>query len=153
MVLFVFFRNIFPCFCEKKELLKDILIENSLRKINLGLLPRDKKLYSDLPKMQVLLGPRRVGKTSAMQLYMQELTENLGVKSDRLVYFNFEDERVHFLPEQLDLILQAWKELHPSVQLEDCFFFFDEVQAAPGWEKFLNRINETLTKKNMLYRM
>lgn len=72
--------------------------------------------------MQVLLGPRRVGKTSAMQLYMQELTENLGVKSDRLVYFNFEDERVHFLPEQLDLILQAWKELHPSVQLEDCFF-------------------------------
>ncbi|WP_146064370.1 ATP-binding protein [Algoriphagus boritolerans] len=97
--------------------------------------------------MQVLLGPRRVGKTSAMQLYMQELTENLGVKSDRLVYFNFEDERVHFLPEQLDLILQAWKELHPSVQLEDCFFFFDEVQAAPGWEKFLNRINETLTKK------
>ncbi|WP_332911675.1 AAA family ATPase [Algoriphagus boritolerans] len=134
-------------------MLKDILIENSLRKINLGLLPRDKKLYSDLPKMQVLLGPRRVGKTSAMQLYMQELTENLGVKSDRLVYFNFEDERVHFLPEQLDLILQAWKELHPSVQLEDCFFFFDEVQAAPGWEKFLNRINETLTKKNMLYRM
>lgn len=130
-----------------KELLKDILVENSLRQINLDLQPRDKKLYRDLPKMQAILGPRRVGKTSAMQLYMQELTENLGVKSDRLVYFNFEDERFQFLPEQLDLILQAWKELHPAVQLEDCFYFFDEVQAAPGWEKFLNRINETLTKK------
>src|SRR5690606_31821940 len=30
---------------------------------------------------------------------------------------------------------------------ENAWFFFDEVQAAPGWERFLNRINETWSKK------
>ncbi|MDR7129045.1 putative AAA+ superfamily ATPase [Algoriphagus sp. 4150] len=130
-----------------KELVKDILAGYSIRKNISGLFPRDKQLYVDLAKMQVIVGPRRVGKTTAMQVYMQELVEKKGVKPNQLVYFNFEDERAYFQPEQLDLILQGWKELHPEVKLEDCYFFFDEVQAAQGWEKFLNRINETLTKK------
>lgn len=130
-----------------KEILKDILTENSTRQIREELVLRDTKLYVDLPKMQAVLGPRRVGKTSAMNLYMQELYRVKGVNSSQLIYFNFEDERVHFLPEQLDLILQSWRELHPQVNLGDCYFFFDEVQAAKGWEKFLNRISETYTKK------
>ncbi|HEY4108739.1 ATP-binding protein [Puia sp.] len=64
-----------------------------------------------------------------------------------MLYFNFEDERVQFGPQQLDLLLQAWRELYPDRSLEQTWFFFDEVQAAPGWERFLNRINETLSKK------
>ena len=46
-----------------------------------------------------------------------------------------------------NLLLQAWRELHPDSNLEQAWFFFDEVQAAPGWERFLNRINETLSRK------
>jgi predicted AAA+ superfamily ATPase len=130
-----------------KEVLKDILTENSTRQHREELVPRDTKLHVDLPKIQAVLGPRRVGKTSAMNLYMQELITSKSVSSSQLIYFNFEDERVHFLPEQLDLILQAWRELHPGVNLGDCYFFFDEVQAVQGWEKFLNRISETFTKK------
>jgi uncharacterized protein len=130
-----------------KEILKDILTENSTRQLREELVLRDTKLYVDLPKMQAVLGPRRVGKTSAMNLYMQELSKSNEISPSRLVYFNFEDERVHFLPEQLDLILQSWRELHQEVHLADCYFFFDEVQAAMGWEKFLNRISETYTKK------
>ena len=66
--------------------------------------------------------------------------------SSQILYFNFEDERVQFEPQQLDLLLQAWRELNPDKELEQTWFFFDEVQAAPGWERFLNRINETLSK-------
>jgi uncharacterized protein len=130
-----------------KEILKDILTENSARQLREELVPRDTQLYADLPKIQAVLGPRRVGKTSILNLYMQELSKSNEVSSSQLIYFNFEDERVRFLPEQLDLILQSWRELHPGVQLSDCYFFFDEVQAAAGWEKFLNRISETYTKK------
>jgi predicted AAA+ superfamily ATPase len=130
-----------------KELVKDILVEQATRRSFSGLVPRDKRLHVDLAKIQAVLGPRRAGKTTSMQLYMQELMDKKEVESSHLVYFNFEDERVHFQAEQLDLILQGWRELHPEVRLEDCYFFFDEVQAVPGWEKFLNRINETLTKK------
>ncbi len=130
-----------------KEVLKDILTENSTRHFREDLVIRDTMLHVDLPKMQAVLGPRRVGKTSAMNLCMQELSTSKSVSPSQLIYFNFEDERVHFLPEQLDLILQSWRELHPEVNLGDCYFFFDEVQAVQGWEKFLNRISETYTKK------
>jgi uncharacterized protein len=88
-----------------KEILKDILAEYSTRQLREELAPRDTKIYVDLPKMQAVLGPRRVGKTSAMNLYMQELSKTKSVSPSRLIYFNFEDERVHFMPEQLDLIL------------------------------------------------
>lgn len=130
-----------------KDLVKDILAGNSSRNGNPALLNREKRLYMDLAKIQVVIGPRRVGKTSIMQLYMQELKEEKRISSSRLIYFNFEDERVTFSPEQLDIILQAWQELYPEVTLEECYFFFDEVQATRGWEKFINRINETITKK------
>lgn len=130
-----------------KELVKDILMGYSTRNTSHKLLNRDKRIHLDLAKIQAVIGPRRVGKTSAMQLYMRELKEEKGVLANHLIYFNFEDERVTFNPEQLDLLLQAWQELYPEVKLEECYFFFDEVQAALGWEKFLNRINETITKK------
>ncbi|HVB02816.1 MAG TPA: ATP-binding protein [Chitinophagaceae bacterium] len=98
-----------------------------------------------MDKIQSIIGPRRVGKTSAMLLTMKELKRR-NQESD-ILYFNFEDERIQFEPQELDLILQAWRELFPDRSLEQAWFFFDEVQAAPGWERFLNRINETLSKK------
>jgi hypothetical protein len=80
-----------------------------------------------------------------MLLAMDELKKRN--KASEILYFNFEDERIQFEPQQLDLLLQAWRELYPDRSLEQAWFFFDEVQAAPGWERFLNRINETLSKK------
>lgn len=82
-----------------------------------------------------------------MLLAIDELITKKGVSEKNIIYFNFEDERVQFEPAQLDLILQAWQELNPDSALEDAWFFFDEVQGAPGWERFLNRINETYSKR------
>ncbi len=130
-----------------KETLKEILIQNQERNLSKGLRTRSTGLSLDLEKIQAIIGPRRVGKTSAMQLAIEELRGTRGVTPGQIIYFNFEDERVQFQPEQLDLILQAWQELNPEIKLEDAWFFFDEVQAAPGWERFLNRINETWSKK------
>jgi uncharacterized protein len=128
-----------------KETIKDILISNEERKLPEGLKPRNTGISLNLDKIQAIIGPRRVGKTSAMLLAMQELKKQN--TTSKILYFNFEDERVQFEPQQLDLLLQAWRELHPDGNLEQAWFFFDEVQAAPGWERFLNRINETLSKK------
>ena len=129
-----------------KEIIKEILTQNQERTPAKGLRTRDTNLSLDLDKIQTIIGPRRVGKTSAMQLAMEELKTTRGVAPDQILYFNFEDERLQFKPHELDLILQAWQELHPENKLEDTWFFFDEVQAAPGWERFLNRINETWSK-------
>jgi uncharacterized protein len=128
-----------------KDIIKDILIENQERRLPEGLKTRNTGISLELDKIQAIIGPRRVGKTSAMLLAMEDLKKRNA--ASEILYFNFEDERVQFEPKQLDLLLQAWRELYPDGNLEQAWFFFDEVQAAPGWERFLNRINETLSKK------
>ena len=128
-----------------KDIIKDIFVSNQERSPGEGLKPRNTGISLDLDKIQAIIGPRRVGKTSAMLLAMEEL--KIRNKASEILYFNFEDERIQFEPQQLDLLLQAWRELYPNRSLEQAWFFFDEVQAAPGWERFLNRINETLSKK------
>jgi len=128
-----------------KEIIKEIIVSNQERNLPEGLRPRNSGISLDLNKIQAIIGPRRVGKTTAMLVAMEELrTRN---PKPEILYFNFEDERVQFEPQQLDMLLQAWRELHPGGNLEQAWFFFDEVQAAPGWERFLNRINETLSKR------
>jgi predicted AAA+ superfamily ATPase len=128
-----------------KDIIKSIIVSNNERNLTEELKPRNTGVSVELDKMQAIIGPRRVGKTSVMLLVMEELLGR-NPASD-ILYFNFEDERIQFEPQQLDLLLQAWQELYPDGNLEKAWFFFDEVQAAPGWERFLNRINETLSKK------
>ena len=54
-----------------------------------------------------------------------------GVAAERILYINFEDERLQFNdPSELDLILQAYRELYPQFDLSTCYFFFDEIQDA-----------------------
>ena len=130
-----------------KDNLKNIIASNQRLNLAKGLKKRNTGIILGLEKIQAIIGPRRVGKTSAMLLAMEELRIKNNVPTEKIIYFNFEDERVQFQPQQLDLILQAWSELYPTSKLEEAWFFFDEVQAAPGWERFLNRINETLSKK------
>ena len=130
-----------------KDIIKDILISNQESRLLKGLKARNTGIILGLEKIQAIIGPRRIGKTSAMLLAMEELKEKKSTPAEKIIYFNFEDERVQFQPQQLDLILQAWRELFPDSQLEDAWFFFDEVQAAAGWEHFLNRINETISKR------
>lgn len=45
----------------------------------------------------------------------------------------------------MDLILQAYQELYLALRLSECFFFFDEIQEAPGWEKFVTRIHDLIS--------
>jgi len=130
-----------------KDIIKEIIVQNQERVVLPALKYRETSLLLSLFKIQAIIGPRRVGKTSTMLMAMEKLKAELNVPAHQIVYFNFEDERLQFKAEQLDLILQAWQELYPEAVLADAWFFFDEVQSAPGWERFLNRINETYTKR------
>lgn len=130
-----------------KEILKDILVENGERDLSAGLIPRITGISLELNKIQAIIGPRRVGKTSAILLAMDELKKTKRIPGKQILYFNFEDERVQFQQDKLDILLQAWQELYPDVDLKKTWFFFDEVQSAPGWEKFINRINEMYSKQ------
>jgi predicted AAA+ superfamily ATPase len=124
----------------KKDLLKQII-----RDFHLAPLPklhrRTLQVPRDTGKIITLVGARRSGKTS----YLFNLIENLlgqGTLMDTILYINFEDERLELKTEELDLLLQAYQELYPDIQLENCYFFFDEIQNIPGWDKFVRRVHD-----------
>lgn len=101
--------------------------------------PRNIKIPLDIPLIISLIGPRRSGKTYLLYAVYQELLHKK-VDRSKMIYINFEDERLTMKSEDLDLILQAYLELYPTIDLSTCYFFFDEIQNVDGWEKFIRRI-------------
>jgi hypothetical protein len=128
----------------KKELLKRII-----RDFHLAPLPALNRRALEVPldtgKIVTLVGVRRSGKTS----YLFNLMETLlgrGVPVTRLLYVNFEDERLDLGTGELDLLLQAYQELCPDQELRECYFFFDEIQNVAGWDKFVRRVYDNGTR-------
>jgi len=105
--------------------------------------PRQIELPLDGGKVIVLVGIRRSGKTFLLLDAVRRLLES-GVDRRQIVQLSFEDDRLQPLrAADLDLILQAHAELHPQLAGKPRWFLFDEVQNAPGWERFVRRLHDT----------
>lgn len=128
---------------KKKEQLKSIIRdfhESALFDVK----TRNVSPPTDSKKIITLIGVRRCGKTSIFFDMINTLSTS--VDRTKILYLNFEDERLELVIDELDMILQAYRELYPSNDLNECYFFFDEIQNILGWEKFIRRIYDTLTK-------
>ncbi len=105
---------------------------------------RDVRVPLDLNKVISIVGPRRAGKTYFLYQLMATL-EARGVSKKRILYINFEDERLD-LEGRHDLIFEAWLSLYPDLDLSSCWFFFDEIQELDRWEKFIRRVYDTFSR-------
>ena len=86
-------------------------------------------------------GPRQSGKTYYFYQLIEELITKDGIKKDKILYVNFEDERL--MPFQLsdfESLLDAYYELYPENKGEKIYLFFDEVQNIERWEIAVRRI-------------
>ncbi len=106
---------------------------------------RDFAIPLDSGKIISLIGARRTGKTYLFYQVIQELLEQ-GVLLDRIVFVNFEDERLDVAQKDLTQIIEAYSELFPDAELKDIYFFFDEVQNVSGWEAFVRRLHDTISR-------
>lgn len=105
---------------------------------------REAEVPLHLDKIITIVGPRRAGKTYYLFQLITEL-EKQGVMRNQILYLNFEDERLD-LEGQYDLIVEAYIELYPELELSESFFFFDEIQELKQWEKYIRRIYDTVTR-------
>ncbi len=128
-----------------KEILKRII-----KDFHRGTLPelntRDADVPTNLDKIISIVGPRRAGKTYYLFQLMIAL-KNQGVATEQILYLNFEDERIELGGGQYDLIVEAYTELYPRLDISGSYFFFDEIQELDKWEKYVRRIYDTVTKK------
>ncbi len=92
-------------------------------------------------KAQAVIGMRRAGKTCFLFQQMQERLE-LGQPRERLLYLNFEDERLPGLEaEALTFVLDEYYRTHPGLRgRQKIMLCLDEVQLVQGWESFVRRI-------------
>ena len=85
-------------------------------------------------------GVRRAGKSSLLMLVVNKLLAS-GIKREQILWVNFDDERLDRMPtEELDEVLQAYREMYPDIELKDVYMFFDEIQNIDGWDLFVLRV-------------
>lgn len=104
---------------------------------------RDQVVPEVSGKAFVVIGMRRAGKTTFLHQHRAELIAR-GRTPERLLYFNFEDERLGgMVAEQLHLIPETHARLYPEPADEPVTLFLDEIQTVPGWETFARRMLDT----------
>jgi uncharacterized protein len=106
--------------------------------------PRRLKIKTLPGKATVCIGVRRSGKSTYLFQIMDRLREK-GVPRENILYLNFFDDRLHGLTgEALGLVTEAYYSLYPEKKnAETVYIFFDEIQAVPGWEPFVDRLLRT----------
>jgi len=96
----------------------------------------------DSAKIISLTGVRRSGKTNILYSLIHRLRQT--IPSDAIVYINLEDDRLFPLtPHDLGEFLDSYYELYPHNRDRRVYFFFDEIQNAPEWERFIRRLHDT----------
>ena len=126
---------------KKKELLKQ-LIAGFQAGLPVEVYPRELMLPVDSNKIITVPGVRRCGKSSLFLLVINQLISEKGIRKEQILFLNFDDERLQFDAENLDEILQAYRELYPDISLKDVYMFFDEIQMAEDWQPFVRRVYE-----------
>jgi uncharacterized protein len=125
-----------------KERLKFVLQEAACQK-EPRLFQRDLVVPLGTGKIVVLVGIRRSGKTFLLYDIQKRLLAS-GMDRRQIIRLSFEDDRLHPIKaEEFDQILQAHAELYPDLAGKRRVFLFDEVQSAPGWERFVRRLQDT----------
>ncbi len=92
----------------------------------------------DIRRLVVLTGTRRVGKTT-IQYQMIENLLNSGVSPQRIVFISMDHPMLKL--SQFQEVLECYHEnIYPE---QDVYYFFDEVQYAQDWDRWLKTIYDT----------
>jgi len=96
----------------------------------------------------IITGVRRCGKSYLLRLIWQKIKNKTKTTDEQFLYLNFEDERlIDFEPGDFNLLLESYFELFEVNKKKKIYFFLDEIQNVPGWQKFLNRLRENKNYK------
>lgn len=123
---------------DKKAIFQQIIRDFSSKPLE-GIYPREIEILLDSPKIISLLGPRRSGKTHILFHLILRLRQEVPI--DRIVYINFEDDRLFPLQLQdMDALVRGYYEMYPQNKEHKVYFFLDEIQEIADWEKFIRRL-------------
>ena len=123
----------------KKDIFKTLIAQKQ-SEMPFSVIDRDVSLPTDGNEIITVPGVRRCGKSTLMEIAINRLLAN-GVRKENVLWIGFDDERIKYMTaEELDLVLQAYREMYPATELKDVWMFFDELPLVKDWEYFVLRL-------------
>ena len=123
----------------KKDIFKTLIAQKQ-SEMPFSVIDRDVSLPIDGNEIITVPGVRRCGKSTLMEIAINRLLAN-GVRKENILWIGFDDERIKYMTaEELDLVLQAYREMYPVTELKDVWMFFDELPLVKDWEYFVLRL-------------
>ena len=123
----------------KKDIFKTLIAQKQ-SEMPFSVIDRDVSLPIDGNEIITISGVRRCGKSTLMEIAINRLLAN-GIKKENVLWIGFDDERIKYMTaEELDLVLQAYREMYPATELKDVWMFFDELPLVKDWEYFVLRL-------------
>lgn len=94
-------------------------------------------------KVHAVIGMRRAGKTTFLRQLQAAARQTL--PPERAIYLSFDDDRLAGVDaEQLSLLVEDYYRRFPEWRgREKVFWFLDEIQLVPGWDRLLRRLLDT----------
>jgi predicted AAA+ superfamily ATPase len=125
------------------ETIRSIILDSQEARPDTGI-PRRLRIETVSGKATVCIGVCRSGKSTYMLQVMQRLVAG-SVPRENILHLNLFADRLYNLREDtLGLITEAYYGLYPEKKnTETVYCFFDEIQAVPGWEPFVDRLMRT----------
>ncbi|MEI8295217.1 MAG: ATP-binding protein [Alphaproteobacteria bacterium] len=103
-----------------------------------GSIIRDVRFPNVPDKIMVAIGMRRTGKTYLLFQTILELLKT--VPQTRILYLNFEDDRLYPMTQQkLSELLDGFYALYPENHDNLCYLFLDEIQNVEHWHLVVRR--------------
>lgn len=129
----------------RKDTIKSLIVTKQ-KEIPFPMIERDDELPLNSQSIVTIVGVRRCGKSSRMQLTINALVEK-GLSPEAVLWVGFDDERLAGMTiSELDEVLEAYRELYPTQDFKDVFMFFDEIQLIDNWELFVMRVFKSYCK-------
>ena len=129
----------------KKDVVKS-LIAIKQSEIPFDVIGRDIALPINRKKIITIPGVRRCGKSTLMEIAINELVES-GVSVERILWLGFDDERLkNMTSDELDDVIVSYMEMYPDIPIKEVYMFFDEIQLIKDWEYFELRVYKSYCK-------
>ncbi len=123
----------------KKDIFKTLIAQKQ-SEMPFSVIDRDVSLPIDGNEIITIPGVHRCGKSTLMEIAINRLLAN-GVRKENILWIGFDDERIKYMTaEELDLVLQAYREMYPATELKDVWMFFAELPLVKDWEYFVLRL-------------
>lgn len=104
---------------------------------------RDARLPAVPGKVYSVIGMRRTGKTTFLRQLLHE--RRATVPAERALYVSLDDDRLSGIEvNQLGFLLEEYYRRYPALRgRETVYWFLDEIQLVPGWERLVRRMLDT----------